>query len=540
MAQGAVWHLGGEDSVASTEEPGPEGITSQSDKSYLSKVVQMESLFRQRHDLEKTFEALLAAITFIKEDPGRKSILLISSGIPDIYLLGFTDIGENVRIFDPFNTLKKEGLQRAETVLEEIIRLASSFNISVYCLEADVYVKTLFTGADVEIKSDSVYDTRRTYFMRYAKTSKGKRMNLRWISEATGADFLRGAKKFEHFRHVMKTDLNNYYLLSFYPARGEADGKYHKIEVNVKRQGVDVKHREGYTDYTQEGAHNLKLVSAFYNPSIFTQLPIKAEFIPFYGDSGKCEPWMSIALPAKEFFIDRFVEFAPKTYELHIWIADKLSGKKGSVGKIKLPFHIDEPFMEYIQTIDHVNMHFNGPELKLEPGEYEAVFALLDPITGEIGTSVSSFKLPNLDEKEEEAFLNCVLGEIETAQEQKRPLGLSSKDGRLEFGQLRFAPRISGIFDQWEWTHIFLQFSIPNEEKNIQPKFYIIGEDQQIQSLSGELLIDSYDEETKIWSGIFILDTNLVSFGEHILTVEVPGSGEDSVVSKKLKLIIIF
>jgi VWFA-related protein len=540
MATGAVWHLGGEDSVAPNKEPGPEGITSQGDKSYLTKVVQMESLFRQRHDLEKTFEALLAAITFIKEDPGRKSILLISPGIPDIYLSGFTDIGENIRIFDPFNTLKKKDLQRAETILEEIIRLANSFNISIYCLEADVYVKTLFTGADVEVMNErGIYDKRRSEFMSYEKSSKGKKMNLRWISEATGADFLRGAKKLEHFRHVMRTDLNNYYLLSFYPARGEADGKYHKIEVNVKRQGVDVKHREGYTDYTQEGTHNLKLVSAFYNPSIFTQLPIKAELFPIFGDSGKCEPWMSIALPAKEFFIDRFVEFAPKTYELHIWIKDKLSGKKGSVGRIKLPFHIDEPFMEYIQTVDYVNMHFNGPELKLEPGEYEAVFALVDPITSEIGTCVSSFKLPNLGEKEEEAFLNCVLGEIETAQEQRRPLGLSSKDGLLEFGQLRLAPRISGIFDQREWVHIFLQFSIPDKEKSIQPKFFITGEDGQIRSLSSEVIIDSYNEETKIWSGIYFLDTDLVSFGEHTLTVQIPGSGEDPVLNKNLKLTIL-
>lgn len=538
MATGAVWHLGYGDSAASPEGPGPEGITSQGDKSYLSKAARDESLYRQLHDFEKTIESLIIAITFIKEDPGRKSIVLISAGIPDLHFLDYPHIAENIRVFDPFNTLKKKGLNRAETVLEQIIRLANSFNISVYSLDADVMVRTLFTGADVRILSESVTDQRRTLLISYAKESKGKRTNLRWISEATGADHLRGAKKFDHFRHVMRIDLNNYYLLSFYPARGEADGDYHKIEVKVKRRGVDVKHREGYTDYTEEGAHSLNLIAAFYNPSFFTQLPVRAEFIPFFGDSGQCEPWMSIALPAKEFFIDRFVEFAPKTYEMHIWIADKLSGKKVDEGKIKLPFHIDETFMEYMQTANYVNMHFKGPALKLKPQQYEAVFALVDPVTGEIGTCVSSFQLQNLDEKKEESILNCLLGEIESSQEQDRPLALSRKNGHLEFGKLRFAPRITGVFNQWELPHLFLQFYIPDEKKTIQLKFYITGEDGQTQSLRSELLIDSYNEENKIWSGIFFLDISQASIGDYTLTAEVPGTEDKSVLGKKLKLTI--
>lgn len=452
--------------------------------------------------------------------------------------LDYPDIGENVRIFDPFNTLKKKGLKRAVTVLEQIIRLANSFNISVYSLDADVMVRTLFTEADVRILSKSVTDESRIHLIGYSKESKGKRMNLRWISEATGADHLRGAKKFDHFRHVMKTDLNNYYLLSFYPARGEADGDYHKIEVNVKRQGVDVKHREGYTDYTEEGAHSLNLIAAFYKPSIFTQLPVRAEFIPFFGDSGQREPWMSIALPAKEFFIDGFVEFAPKTYEMHIWIADKLSGKKVGEGKIKLPFHIDETFMEYIQTVNYVNMHFKGPALKLKSQEYEAIFALIDPVTGEIGTCVSSFQLQNLDEKKEEAILNCFLGEIEPSQEQDRPLAISPKDGNLEFGELRFAPRITGVFNQREWPYLFLQLYIPDEKKTVQPKFYITDKDEHTQSLPNKLLIDSYHEERKIWSGIFFLDTSQASIGDYTLTAEIPVSEAKSVISKKVKLTI--
>ncbi|MGD2245352.1 MAG: VWA domain-containing protein [Candidatus Aminicenantes bacterium] len=536
MATGAVWHLGGGDSTAPPEEPGPEGIRSQGDPSAFNKAARMEALFRDRRSFEKTIEALLTAITFIKDESGRKSILLISTGIPDVYQLGYTEIGEHVSIFDPFNTLKKKSRQKAETVLEEIIRLANSYNISIYSLDADVYIRTIFTGADVRIKSDSSSDKARLILQRNEFRTKGKRMNLRWISEATGADFLRGAKKFENFREILTTDLNNYYLLSYYPRRKSPDSLYHSIEVTVNRPVVDVKHREGYNDYTEEEAHNLNLVAAFYNPSVFTQLPVIAEFIPLYTDT-VCEPWMIFALPAQELFVDRFIRFAPKAYELHVWIADKQSGRHVSGGRIKLPFRIDEAFMDYLQTVDYIHMFFKGPEMKLDPHEYHAVFALVDPDTAEIGTCVSPFLLPEMEESEEGTILNAVLGKVEEEQDQHRPLGLSPEDGRLEFGRIRFSPRITGRFDLWEWPHVFIQVYTPDKENAARPEFHLTEDSGQIQPIPGELLVNSYEEEKKIWSGIFFLDTGLASKGENVLTVKIQGK-DDSVLTKKIKLTI--
>jgi len=42
-------------------------------------------------------------------------------------------------------------------------------------------------------------------------------------------------------------DNNSYYLLGFYPAPYEQDGKFHGIDVKVKRPGVKIRAREGYT-----------------------------------------------------------------------------------------------------------------------------------------------------------------------------------------------------------------------------------------------------------------------------------------------------
>ena len=41
-----------------------------------------------------------------------------------------------------------------------------------------------------------------------------------------------------------------YYLLGFSSAQAPTDGKFHQIKVNVKRKGIEVRGRKGYSAYT--------------------------------------------------------------------------------------------------------------------------------------------------------------------------------------------------------------------------------------------------------------------------------------------------
>jgi hypothetical protein len=203
---------------------------------------------------------------------------------------------------------------------------------------------------------------------RFISKERIKRVqNLSWLSEDTGADALRGAGKYDQFRQVMSSDLNYYYQLSFYPKRKKADDKYHKIIVEVKRRGVDIRHRKGYTDYSKEGANRLKLITAFYNPSLYKELPFEASFIPFVNDSEKYVPWMNIALPTQELFLDKNLPQGKKTFNLHIWISDTQTGEKGFGGTIDLPIKINPSFMDYARSVSHVSFHFKGQSWRSDP-----------------------------------------------------------------------------------------------------------------------------------------------------------------------------
>ncbi len=506
---------------------------------------------------EKTIGGILGACNMIKSLPGRKYMLLISAGIPDLsppdmlpnILSGILterleDAYRNksfgkidkIKIFDPFNILDKKAFKDGAEVIIELIRFANAHNISIYSLDCGTYVKRLHSGASAE--SYQKNEMARIYFSEGDNIRKVQ--NLRWISEDTGADSLRGADKFEEFRRVISRDLTYYYQLSFYAQRSEADDKYHKIEVNVKRQGIDTRFRKGYTDYSKKETNKMLLVTAFYNPSLFKELPFKAELIPFLTESGKYEPWMNIALPAKELFKDRFIEYAPKLFNLHVWIKDKNDGEKGYGGKINIGLNISPSFLDFVKNIDYLSYHFKGPEFNFGRHEYQTIFALFDPQTNEIGTWESSLFVPVLKKNNAPLIINCVLGDTVTNSEKvKKTFSLSNKDGSLEYDQIKFFPKVTNQFKKWEGASVFMQLYLPHGKTKMQPEFLLLGEDRSLRALPKVLLSEFWNEKLKVWSSIFKLDLDRGTLGENSLYVEIPESEEGAVLSKEMKLTII-
>lgn len=70
-------------------------------------------------------------------------------------------------------------------------------------------------------------------------------------------------------KQIMR-DSSAYYLLGYNSSQAPTDGKFHKIEVNVKRRGVDVRARKGYWAYTLDDVARASAPSKPYTPSPIT------------------------------------------------------------------------------------------------------------------------------------------------------------------------------------------------------------------------------------------------------------------------------
>ncbi len=75
---------------------------------------------------------------------------------------------------------------------------------------------------------------------------------LRTLAESTDGLAVLNNNDLDPGLKRISTDSSSYYLLGYYSSNAKLDGKYHTIKVRVKRSGIDVRARKGYTSPTEE------------------------------------------------------------------------------------------------------------------------------------------------------------------------------------------------------------------------------------------------------------------------------------------------
>ena len=509
----------------------------------------------EKQRFETCMGGILAVLNMIKDLPGRKSVLLVSDGLPDLSPKGINtsinvtgsagEVSGNTAsmdsggrygifsIFDPFNILKAKKYARGGEVVEEIIRYANAQNISIYTLDPGTFTENFFA---VSLESDK----KEIFRQIAAKQTKIIIMqNLRRLSEDTGAAWLRGANKYDDFRQILKTDLNYYYELSYYPPRKKPDEKYHQIEVKVKHPGLDVRHRKGYADYSAEEEKQMLLLSALYNPQLYKKLPFAAEFIPFIIGLRQYRPWLNIALPVREFVAARQVAFGPKVFNLHVWVKDIKGAGSAYQAQVNIPLNIDASFREILEATEYLCFHSTGREIELGQKEYQVVFALYDDQTKEVGTCESTFSLAAPEDNPKGAIVNCVLGTLTlnpTGESQE--FALAQVGGSLGVGERQFFPSITNRFQETQEVSLFIQALLPQRKDEARVDFAILKDGNVIQPIPGELVADAWKETLPVWNAVFSLNLKEVPPGDYLFRVNLYSPKEAFILSKNIKLIL--
>ena len=71
--------------------------------------------------------------------------------------------------------------------------------------------------------------------------------NLRMLSDQTGGLSLVNSNDFNKGFERIVRDNSSYYVLGYYPTNDRRDGRFRTITVRVKRPGLTVRARRGYT-----------------------------------------------------------------------------------------------------------------------------------------------------------------------------------------------------------------------------------------------------------------------------------------------------
>ena len=514
----------------------------------------IDYLLKEKRQFENTMGGILAGINLLKGFPGRKAMLIISSGIPDIAhsievwrpriggafdrFVNPREILARIKIFDPLGVLQHRQFDNGDQLFQEIIHFANTQNVSVYTLDPDVFAKTVLAGATAEYAGKMDEEMISERISREGKLRKVQ--NLRALSEETGGDLFRGADKYQRFHEVLRTDLSYYYLLSYTPPREKPDGAYHKIKVAVRRPGVDVRARQGYMDYTEKEERSMFLSGAIYNPSLYTDLSFEARMVPFYSESGDVEPWLSLAVPFSTISQESMGEDGEKELTLYLLGVARGGTERSFSAETNLTFK-ELPSAD--KGIDFESCYFFffklSPQKMTDEG-YEVSCVLYDPETKRAGSVRTSLSFPEKRKDGGAEFVNCVLGEGKgNGSEKKGRFRLNDRDGSLDYGGIKFLPNITHRFYRSEWLHVFMQVYSPGGQKELLPEFELKDGGGSVHLLGGKHVAEHWDAKDKIWSALFFFDLGHCSAGDGVLTVSLPDADDQTGSSQEFKISIL-
>ncbi len=158
----------------------------------------------------------------------RKAVLFISEGI-------------DYDINDVFNN------RDASTIIDstrDAIGAATRANVSIYAIDP----RGLSSMGDEGIEVDSFPDDPSTGISSTSMLDELRlsQDSLRTLSEETGGFAAVNRNDFDGAFERVVRDNSTYYLLGYYPQNERRDGRFRRIEVRVKRPGLQVRFRRGY------------------------------------------------------------------------------------------------------------------------------------------------------------------------------------------------------------------------------------------------------------------------------------------------------
>jgi VWFA-related protein len=504
--------------------------------------------FQSRSRFAKSINSFLSVMNVIKDYPGRKSVLLVSGGFP---ALSFERIyaGEGIestlplaqvsasKILDPFKVLQKTKSRDGDQIFNDLIRFANSHNITFYTMDPDNYLRYILPDIAYDNFPRKTHSLNEAVFDDIAEIKKNEQSNLKYFAKDTGGTYLLGEKKFENFQKAVSRDLGSYYELSYTPKKKKPDGKYHKIDVKIKKPNIEITFRKGYFDYTDEQKESLLFASASYNPSLFKEISFEARANTLIKGKDKYNLWFNVALPMKKIITEDYDWSKTKILKLGIWI-DETGGDSSLKSEMAIPIVLTPNLLQRLRRVQFFGFNCGSDELKLNKKKYKLVFALYDEAESKIGTVEQDLVIPDVTDPSESKILTAVFGNLVPSSGGGK-FKLDQKDGTLRVKGHKLYPMGTNMFRPRGDIALFLQVHSPNNKIHPEPEFALFQIEEEKTVIASQKVEQSWDGKAKVWNCVYTLDFRTVQKGDYLLDISLFDKYKDTESKSSIPLKII-
>jgi VWFA-related protein len=197
------------------------------------------------NDLSFSIDGLKNIVDSLAGLPGRKAVLYVSDGLQ---MIAGQDIWYAVqgKYGEKSSSLTEQFQYDASRRFDELAAGANANRITFYTIDA----AGLRTYSSISAETQTAGQPGQGVFLDSISISN-LQSPLQMMAEKTGGMAVINSNIVTPQLQRIAADFNSYYSLGYTPIHS-GDGRYHKIEVKVKRKGLQVRHREGYRDKTTE------------------------------------------------------------------------------------------------------------------------------------------------------------------------------------------------------------------------------------------------------------------------------------------------
>lgn len=193
-----------------------------------------------RHELDYAIDALRDLVVGLAALPGRKALIYVSDGLP---MIPGQDLYELVQLkFDTSGAATQALAFDRSTRFRELAAQANSQRVTFYTIDARG-----LTGYSAGTVEDRSPQSPGVSAMVDRVINDNLQSTLQMLAEETGGRAILNTNRAAPDLEKVARDFRTYYSLGYLPAHS-GDGRYYRIEVRVKRPGVEVRHRTGYRD----------------------------------------------------------------------------------------------------------------------------------------------------------------------------------------------------------------------------------------------------------------------------------------------------
>jgi VWFA-related protein len=332
-----------------------------------------------------TLGTLRFVLKGLEELPGRKSVVLISDGLPIFSRSGFAD--------------------RTLNAMQRIINLANRASVVFYTIDVRGVVDPMMISAADEVlppnpksEADEIELIRQERWTAFMRSQEG----LNYLAQATGGLFIHNRNDLDGGLRRALDDQSGYYLLGYRPTKNTitmSKDKFFKIVVRVKRPGLNVRWRNGFYGLTSEVAHpqprtgDSQLYAALASP--LKTGDVRVRLTSLFGKDQRTGPFMRSLL-----YIDAHdITFTDEPNGWKKFVLDVTAVTFGENGQIVNEFnrtHTIRTAGAAYQQILHNGLVYAADVPIKRPGAYQLRIVVRDSASKRLGSASQFIEVPDL------------------------------------------------------------------------------------------------------------------------------------------------